>query len=130
MCGWIGNCILARAPIRPNSAWKALAVIGPSRSVIKTCEDSMGPMLTRLPKDDPASIKGARSVAFALQTIKAKGAPFISRRQLRHAYCGNQSLEEHRHRHQEGGWAVVQIDRAGHGCCAQRSSSQRSLYFV
>src|SRR5262249_33612665 len=31
------------------------------------------------PKDDPASIKGARSVAFALQTIKAKGAPFISR---------------------------------------------------
>src|SRR5262245_53881251 len=31
------------------------------------------------PKDDPASIKGARNVAFALQTIKAKGAPFISR---------------------------------------------------
>ena len=31
------------------------------------------------PKGDPASIKGARSVAFALQTIKAKGAPFISR---------------------------------------------------
>jgi quercetin dioxygenase-like cupin family protein len=31
--------ILARAPIRPNSAWKALGVIGPSRSVIKTCED-------------------------------------------------------------------------------------------
>ena len=26
-------------PIRPNSAWKALNVIGPSRSVIKTCED-------------------------------------------------------------------------------------------
>src|SRR5262249_46249620 len=40
MCGGIGNCILARAPIRPNSAWKALGVIGPSRSVIKTCEDS------------------------------------------------------------------------------------------
>src|SRR5262249_49038334 len=39
MCGWIGNGILARAPIRPNSAWKALGVIGPSRSVIKTCED-------------------------------------------------------------------------------------------
>jgi hypothetical protein len=39
MCGWIGNDILARAPIRPNSAWKALGVIGPSRSVIKTCED-------------------------------------------------------------------------------------------
>jgi len=31
------------------------------------------------PKDDPASIKGSRNVAFALQTIKAKGAPFISR---------------------------------------------------
>src|SRR5215472_13277493 len=31
------------------------------------------------PKDDPASIKGARNVAFALQSIKAKGAPFISR---------------------------------------------------
>jgi len=31
------------------------------------------------PKDDPASIKGARNVAFALQAIKAKGAPFISR---------------------------------------------------
>src|SRR5499426_944745 len=31
------------------------------------------------PKDDPASIKGARNVAFALQTIKAKCAPFISR---------------------------------------------------
>jgi tungstate transport system substrate-binding protein len=31
------------------------------------------------PKDDPASIKGARNVTFALQTIKAKGAPFISR---------------------------------------------------
>jgi hypothetical protein len=27
MCGCIGNCILARAPIRPNSAWKALGVI-------------------------------------------------------------------------------------------------------
>ena len=33
MCGCIGNCILARAPIRPNSAWKALGVIGPSRSL-------------------------------------------------------------------------------------------------
>src|SRR5262249_18422877 len=31
------------------------------------------------PKDDPASIKGARNVAFALQAIKAKDAPFISR---------------------------------------------------
>jgi tungstate transport system substrate-binding protein len=31
------------------------------------------------PKDDPASIKGSRNAAFALQTIKAKGAPFISR---------------------------------------------------
>src|SRR6516164_282442 len=40
MCGWIGNGILARAPIRPNSAWKALRVIGPSRSVMKTCEDA------------------------------------------------------------------------------------------
>jgi hypothetical protein len=39
MCGWIENAILARAPIRPNSAWKALGVIGRSRSVMKTCED-------------------------------------------------------------------------------------------
>src|SRR5262249_14639275 len=31
------------------------------------------------PKDDPAGIKGSRNVAFALQAIKAKGAPFISR---------------------------------------------------
>src|SRR6516162_5005910 len=31
------------------------------------------------PKDDPAGIKGSRNVRFALQTIKAKGAPFISR---------------------------------------------------
>src|SRR5437660_6112315 len=31
------------------------------------------------PQDDPAGIKGARNVAFALQSIKAKGAPFISR---------------------------------------------------
>ena len=31
------------------------------------------------PKGDPASIKGSRNAAFALQTIKAKGAPFISR---------------------------------------------------
>jgi len=31
------------------------------------------------PKSDPASIKGARNVVFALQTIKAKGVPFISR---------------------------------------------------
>ena len=31
----VGNCILARAPIRPKSAWKALGVIGPSRSIIK-----------------------------------------------------------------------------------------------
>src|SRR5215813_6191056 len=31
------------------------------------------------PKDDPASIMGSRNVRFALQTIKAKGAPFISR---------------------------------------------------
>src|SRR5215831_13804038 len=40
MCGCIGNGILARSPIRPNSAWKALGVMGPSRSVMKTCEDS------------------------------------------------------------------------------------------
>src|SRR5262249_1790442 len=31
------------------------------------------------PQSDPASIKGVRHVAFALQTIKAKEAPFISR---------------------------------------------------
>src|SRR5262247_3188920 len=31
------------------------------------------------PKNDPASIKGSRNAAFALQTIKAKGAPFLSR---------------------------------------------------
>src|SRR5262245_30601226 len=31
------------------------------------------------PEDDPAGIKGSRNVRFALQTIKAKGAPFISR---------------------------------------------------
>jgi type 1 fimbriae regulatory protein FimB/type 1 fimbriae regulatory protein FimE len=24
MCGWVGNGILARAPLRPNSAWKVL----------------------------------------------------------------------------------------------------------
>src|SRR5215475_11268834 len=90
------------------------------------------------PKDDPASIKGSRNAAFALQTIKAKGAPFISRgdnsgthsaeiKLWKDAGCGNQTLEGRRHRHQKGGWAVVQIDRAGHGCHAQRSSSQRSL---
>jgi hypothetical protein len=31
MCGWIGNGILARAPIRPKSAWKAFGVIGAPR---------------------------------------------------------------------------------------------------
>src|SRR5262252_2969900 len=31
------------------------------------------------PENDPAGIKGSRNVAFALQAIKAKGAPFISR---------------------------------------------------
>ena len=31
------------------------------------------------PKSDPAGIKGARNAVFALQTIKAKSAPFISR---------------------------------------------------
>jgi tungstate transport system substrate-binding protein len=31
------------------------------------------------PKSDPAGIKGMRNVTFALQAIKAKGAPFISR---------------------------------------------------
>src|SRR5215471_12434592 len=31
------------------------------------------------PKGDPASIEGSRNAAFALQTIKAKRAPFISR---------------------------------------------------
>src|SRR5215510_386611 len=31
------------------------------------------------PKNDPATIKGSRNAAFALQSIKAKGAPFISR---------------------------------------------------
>src|SRR5262249_9088664 len=31
------------------------------------------------PKSDPASIIGSRQAAFALQAIKAKGAPFISR---------------------------------------------------
>jgi tungstate transport system substrate-binding protein len=31
------------------------------------------------PKSDPAGIKGARNVVFAMQAIKAKGAPFISR---------------------------------------------------
>jgi tungstate transport system substrate-binding protein len=31
------------------------------------------------PKSDPAGIKGARNVVFAMQAIKAKGSPFISR---------------------------------------------------
>jgi tungstate transport system substrate-binding protein len=31
------------------------------------------------PKNDPAGIKGSRHAIFALQAIKAKGAPFISR---------------------------------------------------
>jgi tungstate transport system substrate-binding protein len=31
------------------------------------------------PKNDPAGIKGARNAVFALQAIKAKGAPFVSR---------------------------------------------------
>jgi tungstate transport system substrate-binding protein len=31
------------------------------------------------PKNDPAGIKGTRQATFALQAIKAKGAPFISR---------------------------------------------------
>ena len=31
------------------------------------------------PKNDPANIKGSRNATFALQAIKAKGAPFISR---------------------------------------------------
>jgi tungstate transport system substrate-binding protein len=31
------------------------------------------------PKSDPAGIKGSRHAAFALQAIKARGAPFISR---------------------------------------------------
>src|SRR5215472_4572754 len=31
------------------------------------------------PKSDPAGIKGGRNAVFALQTIKAKSAPFISR---------------------------------------------------
>jgi len=31
------------------------------------------------PKSDPASINGSRNATFALQSIKAKGAPFISR---------------------------------------------------
>ena len=31
------------------------------------------------PKNDPAGIKGSRNAIFALQAIKAKGAPFISR---------------------------------------------------
>jgi hypothetical protein len=39
MCGWTGKVIAAHAPIRPNSAWKALGVIGPCRSVMKTCDD-------------------------------------------------------------------------------------------
>jgi hypothetical protein len=55
MCGWIGNGILARAPIRPNSAWKAFGVIGASRSVMKTCEDA-APRIARplLPSSSPA----------------------------------------------------------------------------
>jgi tungstate transport system substrate-binding protein len=34
------------------------------------------------PKNDPAGIKGSRQAIFALQAIKAKGAPFISRGEL------------------------------------------------
>src|SRR5262245_48363515 len=48
MCGWIGNGILARPPIRPKSAWKALGVIGPPRSVMKTCEDGPCSRFSRL----------------------------------------------------------------------------------
>jgi hypothetical protein len=51
MVGWIGNGIPAQAPIRPNRAWKALGVIGPSRSVMNTCDDT--PLLARRPGGPP-----------------------------------------------------------------------------
>ena len=55
------------------------------------------------PKDDPASIRGSRNVRFALQTIKAKGAPFISRgdnsaRILRKSNSGRTSASTSRRR--------------------------------
>src|SRR6516162_5793760 len=54
----------------------------------------------------------------------------LARRPIRHAYCGNQSLACRRHRHREGGRAMVQIDRTGHGGRAQHGSGQRSLFAV
>ena len=55
------------------------------------------------PKNDPAGIKGSRNVAFALQAIKAKGAPFISRgdtpaRILRKSISGRASASTSRRR--------------------------------
>src|SRR5215472_17275112 len=44
MCGCIGSCILARAPIRPNSAWKMLWGGGVGIASIVRCEPMELPM--------------------------------------------------------------------------------------
>jgi tungstate transport system substrate-binding protein len=80
------------------------------------------------PKDDPAGIRGSRNVRFALQTIKAKGAPFISRGDNSGTHIAEINLwKDVGIDIKKGSWAVVQIDRARHGCHAQRSSRHRSL---
>ena len=60
MCGWMGNGIFARSPIRANKVWKLLAVSGPPRSDENTCGDAALP-----------AVAGVEDFTVALATYRA-----------------------------------------------------------
>ena len=77
------------------------------------------------PKSDPAGIKGMKDVAEALQTIKEKQAPFISRGDRSGTHIAELALWN-----KDAGIDIetekgrlVQVDRPGHGRGAQHRAA-------
>ena len=82
------------------------------------------------PKDDPAGIKG-KDILTALQTIKAKAAPFISRGDRSGTNIAELALVERGgHRHRERQRPLVQGNRPRHGRRIEHGVSVQRLCAV
>ena len=80
------------------------------------------------PKSDPAGIKGSKDIVAALKTIKAKGAPFVSRGDRSGTHAAELALWKVAGIDiAEGQGALVQRDRPGHGRGAQHRLGHERL---
>ena len=84
------------------------------------------------PKNDPAGVRGMKDVAKALQMIKDKQAPFISRGDRSGTHLAELALwnKDVGSRHREGKGTLVQVGWCRHGRDAQYGERERGLRVV